>query len=402
MNAPMPAVAPTVTPPEGPAVVAVEAAPDVDWDRAGGGGSAAGLSRRAALAVKRGHDAASRDKIDDERRWLEWVAATCDPTLSGSFVPVASADCGPGLLAMPWVDGANARALALRGVVDHELLTHAVHQAAVTLFRTGARPAGRASDLVASWWSQQLRRRVALAQQRHRFLPGLTALPRLRLAGGALPNPTYGGLDAALDALRRHPPTTLGPIHGDLHLGNLLVTPERRALWVDPRCRFGDGHVFDVAYDVAKLLHEPHYVAARAHALRTRLVVDGDELVAVSLRSPGEDDRRLLRPLRDESQALAAYVCRAVGASDPLLAARATLVVGLLFITVLPFDVLVDGEWEAMLVSGLLWVTAGLRALNCGLGLAHCQDVWAALMGEVDHDAAAVASPEVMGSIRAA
>jgi hypothetical protein len=91
-----------------------------------------------------------------------------------------------------------------------------------------------------------------------------------------------------------------------------------------------------------------------------------------------------------------------VGASDPLLAARATLVVGLLFITVLPFDVLVDGEWEAMLVSGLLWVTAGLRALRCGLGLAHCQDVWAALMGEVDHDAAAVASPEVMGSIRAA
>ena len=56
-------------------------------------------------------------------------------------------------------------------------------------------------------------------------------------------------------------------MHGDLHLGNLLVTPDRRALWVDPRGRFGDSRAFDVAYDVAKLLHEPHYVAARARTL---------------------------------------------------------------------------------------------------------------------------------------
>ena len=66
-------------------------------------------------------------------------------------------------------------------------------------------------------------------------------------------------------------------------------------------------------------------------------------------------------------------MCGALRGGRPLLAARATLYVGLLFVTVLPFDVLVDGEWEAMLVSGLLWLTAGLRALRYGLGLAHCR-----------------------------
>jgi hypothetical protein len=53
-------------------------------------------------------------------------------------------------------------------------------------------------------------------------------------------------------------------------------------------------------------------------------------------------------------------------------------------------------------VSGLLWLLAGLRAVRDGLGLAHCQALWAALVADVEHDAAAVASHEVMGSIRAA
>lgn len=370
-----------------------------DWARAGGGGSAAGITRRGGLAVKSGHDDASRAKIDDERRWLDWVAQSCAPDLARSFVAVVAAGCTPGSLAMPWVDGANARALALTGVVDHELLRDAVHQAAVTLFHTGRVVGG---DLVASWWGTQLRHRLALARERGRAVPGLCDASRLRLPGGVVANAAHGGFELAVEALRRHPPTSLGPVHGDLHLGNLLVTPDRRAVWVDPRGRFGEGHEFDVAYDVAKLLHEPHYVAARARALCTRLSVTGDEVVAEALRTPTAGERATLQPLADQSLALASYVCGRYGATDPYVAARATLYVGLLFVTVLPFDVLVDGEWEAMLVSGLLWLLAGLRALRDGLGLAHCQALWGALVADVGHDAAAVASVEVMGSIRAA
>jgi hypothetical protein len=370
-----------------------------DWARAGGGGSAAGITRRGRLAVKAGHDDASRSKIDDERRWLDWVAAECEPRLAQSFVAVDGAGCAPGSLAMPWVDGTNARALALTGVVDHELLRHAVHEAAVTLFATG-RIAG--ADRVTSWWGEQLRQRLALAQERGRAVPGLADAARLRLPGGVVPNPARGGFRVAVEALRLRPPTALGPVHGDLHLGNLLVTPDRRAVWVDPRGRFGAGHEFDIAYDVAKLLHEPHYVAARARALCTRLTVAGDEVVAETLRSPTPEECATLRPLSEQSLALASYVCGRYGASDPYLAARATLYVGLLFVTVLPFDVLVDGEWEAMLVSGLLWLLAGLRCVRDGLGLAHCQAVWASLVADIEHDAAAVASHEVMGSIKAA
>lgn len=398
---PAPVLTPAVPPVLAPVLPALGPAGGerADWGRAGGGGSAAGISRRGALAVKAGHDDASRSKIDDERRWLEWVSTTCDPTLAASFVAVDTEGCSPGSLAMPWLDGPNARALALAGVVDHELLRHAVHQAAVTLFATG-RVAG--GDGVLRWWSDQLRHRLALAQQRGRAVPGLADAPRLRLTGGVVPNPAHGGFHPAVEALRLRLPTALGPVHGDLHLGNLLVTPDRRAVWVDPRGRFGDGLAFDVAYDVAKLLHEPHYVAARARALCTRLVVADGEVVAEPLRSPTAEEQAVLRPLSEQSLALASFVCGRYGAADPYVAARATLYVGLLFVTVVPFDVLVDGEWEAMLVSGLLWLLAGLRAMRDRLGLAHCRALWEALVVDVSHDAAAVASHEVMGSIRAA
>jgi hypothetical protein len=272
-------------------------------------------------------------------------------------------------------------------VTDREVLWRAVHTAAVTLFRSGRCAAD--DGFVANWWAGQLERRLRLATQRGRSVPGLMDLRYVRLVGGVIANPLFGGVGRLLDRLPDA--RTVGPIHGDLHLGNLIVTPDGQGVWVDPRGRFGDGRVFDVAYDVAKLLHEPHYVAARAHATRSAFVVHQDEAVVLALRSPTVADKRVLRPLTRESLALATYVCQAFGADDPDLAARATLYVGLLLITVLPFDVLVDGEWETMLVSGLLWLSAGLAALRGGLGLRACRALWAELTGDVEHHAAAAA-----------
>jgi hypothetical protein len=360
-----------------------------DWRRAGGGGSAAHIVRRGDLALKQGVDAAGRAKIDDERRWLQWIAATADPDLRACFVGVDPRHCAPGVLAMPWVDGANARSLALASVIDHDVVRRAVHQGAVALFRTGREAP---DDSVWRWWADQLGRRADLAHQRRRTVPGVFRARHVRLAGGMVPNPLLGGLGPVTDLLRRHPPTAVGPIHGDLHLGNLIVTPDRRGIWVDPRGRFGRGRAFDLAYDVAKLLHEPHYVAARARAMRTRLAIVGDEVVATTVRAPSDDDRRVVGPLAETSRTLAGSVCRALGTDDPLLAARATLYVGLLFVTVLPFAVLVDSEWETMLLSGFLWLTAGLTALRQGWGLALCETVWSDLLGDVEHHAAAPAA----------
>lgn len=359
----------------------------VDWGRACGGGSAAHLVRRRGLALKQGYDAASNEKIDDERRWLTWVAGADDPAVRAAFVAVNGRRSRRGLLAMPWIDGGNARAMALDGVTDRDVLRQAVHTAAVTLFRSGRVAAP--DDLVPGWWADQLTRRLRLAHARGRSVPGLMDLRYVRLVGGVIANPLFGGVTPLLDRLRG--PRAVGPIHGDLHLGNLIVTADGQGTWVDPRGRFGDGRAFDVAYDVAKLLHEPHYVAARAHAARSAVVVHQDEAVVLALRSPTPADKRVLRPLTRESLALATYVCQAFGADDPDLAARATLYVGLLFITVLPFDVLVDGEWETMLVSGLLWLSAGLAALRGGLGLRACRSLWAELTGDVEHHAAAAA-----------
>lgn len=360
-----------------------------DWRRAGGGGSAAHIVRRGGLALKQGVDAAGRAKIDDERSWLQWIAGAADPELRASFVGVEPRHCGHGVLAMPWVEGANARSLALAGVVDHDVLHRAVHHGAVRLFRSGREAPDGA---VWRWWADQLGRRTDLARSRRRTVPGVFRARHVRLAGGVVPNPLLGGFSPVTDLLRRCPPAAVGPIHGDLHLGNLIVTPDRRGVWVDPRGRFGRSRAFDIAYDVAKLLHEPHYVAARALAMRTRLAVAGDELVATGVCTPSDDDRRVLGPLAGASRALAGDVCRSLGTDDPLVAARATLYVGLLFVTVLPFPVLVDSEWETMLLSGLLWLTAGFTAVREGWGSARCETVWVDLLGDVEHHAAAPAA----------
>lgn len=369
----------------------------VDWSRAIAGGSEARIVRRGDVALKVGITASGRAKVDAEQRWLTWVAGQ-PSAISRSFVPVVVEQCAPGVLAMPWLHGVTARQQVLAGTADPVVISRAVNAAAIELFETHRCLTG---DVVTRWWSDQLTARLAAARIRHRSLVAVQEARRIRLPGGAMANPIRSEeIDRLQVLLACSPPTALGPIHGDLHLGNLLVPDGGPAVWIDPRGGFSASRCFDVAYDVAKLLHEPQYVAARSQMVSARFRIVGDDVIATPGHQRTHAQLAPLAPLCARSVEMAAHVCRCVGVDDPLVAARATLYVGLLFVSVLPFVTLRDGEWETMLVAGLLWLYAGVRALGNRMGPMQCAELWRELTYLGDLDAAKIASPDVLSAVR--
>lgn len=354
-----------------------------------GGGSGAIVSRRGDNAVKQARDPVAKAKIDDEREWLAFVMGNAPFSVKQHFVTVVKdRHRAQGELVMSWLEGPTARTAALCGSLDVTVVEDALEAALRVLTLQSATD----TTMVVNWWRAQLDER--LKGEGGIPLTMLFTAPQVALSGGFVQNPLYGGVARILECIEEHLPPRLGFVHGDLHLGNLMLSAANHAQWIDPRGTFGQGFVFDAAYDVAKLLHEAPYVATRAEVVRPA----GIGMHPVALRTRADkttgEDLRSLRRLGNVNLALATRYCERIGVDDPLLAARSTLYTGLLFLTVAPFCT--PSEATVMLTSAVLWLRSGLDALQWREGLHMCRSRWRELLRHIGHHAAQAASPEVI------
>jgi streptomycin 6-kinase len=279
------------------------------------------------------------------------------------------------------VPGSDARGLFLTGRTGeaYPLVEHAVRFAFGTLAQLADAPA-RASP--ALWCVRHLRASLSAATQRHSELTTLLDVPRLAMADCTLPNPLYNNAEHAMALLCRIDTSRLRITHGDLHLGNIIVAPDRESFHlVDPRGGWDGQRCFDPAYDIAKLLHEPHYVAARSGQARVHLGVLAGSVVVTPAATPGE-----MSALTVSSSRLASIGCRSRIYDDPLVAARATMLTGILLLSPLRLDNIGSQEWETLLGHGLCWLAAGVHAVSQGLGLGRCEVLWEALLSHLVPD----------------
>lgn len=343
-----------------------------DWPRALLPGSGA-LINVGTRVVTKSSGPEEVEKLQNEAEWLSVISDAPEhirshfprvfalPTHQSPTIRMQKLPGRTGremaLLASP--DVRNAAGRAVRFAVD-ELFLH--RQSAST-------------PTVMDWYMQHVSTSLRQALHARPHLNDVLTARYLRMHDGVVENPLYAGTRLIRAAIDAFVVPNIGLVHGDLHLGNLLVDRDADTFyWIDPRGRFGASILFDPAYDVAKLLHESLYVAARARAAEIRLRIDGDACVVETVHLDGKA-LATLGHLTKLSLELASLAARA-RSTDLQCAARATFVTGLLFVSMLRLQSLDGREWQTILGYGLQWLRAGIEAIQRSYGFGRCYELW--------------------------
>ncbi|MFK3979406.1 phosphotransferase [Micromonospora sp. NPDC050397] len=318
------------------------------------------------------------DKLVAEGAWLQWAAAAGGPAV-GRHLPavVATPDDATRTLVLRRVPGVDARRVVIENAdpVCLELITEAVLFGFEKLCVIGGRqPAWDTGG----WCASHLVSSLSTARKIHPVVNAVLAARHVSIDAVSLPNPLRDGAVAVTESLARCKPSWTQVLHGDLHLGNILVDRGGRTFYlVDPRGGWGTQLTFDPAYDIAKLLHESCYVAFRQSLTDVRTVASPAHVAFVG--STGRDDHAPLRSLADCNARLAQMVCRRFLGADPQLASRATLITGVLLLSVLRLPHTSRQAWQVLLAYGLRWLVAGVRTLRDGYDLQRCVRLWRGL-----------------------
>lgn len=209
------------------------------------GGSGAFLWTFGSKVIKVGRGTSGRRKVKEEAEFLRWIHRRCDPT---PFISVRSPRALDALgVLVTERAGSTARDLALEGRGD--VIRTAVEHAGEAIGRLGVRLRRPQSNNQPAEWAR------ALVADRSRDV-----VSRF----GSSVEMSLSALLVDLGRLTAQP-VMCSPfrtvVHGDAHLGNLLID-DNRYEWIDPRGFFDGSRQFDPAYDLAKIAHEPALVHA--------------------------------------------------------------------------------------------------------------------------------------------
>jgi hypothetical protein len=366
----------------------------MNWQRACAGGSGATLTRRGAVAHKRALSVAEAAKLSDELTWLRQVRAALPESAASMVLRALDGESAEDAIATEWVSGPSLRLAVADG--DPAAVDAYCDIARLVFGQILRLEIQRDVGRVQRWCEGQIERRLAMAVAVRPHLREVLAASYVAFDDGTIENP-YRNVEKLIRTIR--PPLT-GVVHGDLHMGNVILS-ESGPVLIDPRGSFDGVRTFDPAYDLAKILHEPQYVVARGLGRRTRLQTVGNTVTINSEAQLGPFDRERLARLRAASLAAAAAACGEMRHLDPDLAARATLYTGLLFLTMLPFATLEDGEWQTLLGYGFMWAHSGIDAVESGLGTGGCSAQWRGLLEDDQHTSAGAARHALRTGMRA-
>ncbi|MFW0775258.1 phosphotransferase family protein [Paenarthrobacter nitroguajacolicus] len=211
------------------------------------GGSGAFLIAGPTTVVKIGRGQSGRRKVRHEADFLRWVQ---DNHPHSPFVEVRQPfGLGRlGVVATRLVHAPSARSLASGG--ESRLLSAHVTTAARSLAELGVAQRQLCGDNRPALWGQDLLiRRSRLAE---RIFDDSFLRRSIRSLVDRCSTTTKK--DLMVSPFR-------SVIHGDPHLGNLLLTDNEIA-WIDPRGYFDGQRIFDPAYDLGKIAHEAALVRA--------------------------------------------------------------------------------------------------------------------------------------------
>lgn len=318
------------------------------------------MTLRDGIVVKRSSDD-GLDKLIAEAKWIQWIRGL-DPDGVGSRFPGVRVmpTLGQPALVLEALPGLSARDAVLASDRDDlsRILRDAITFAFDQLPRVSASPSRWATG---DWCARHMERSLRDAASTHPEVASLMRKETLSLGREVVTNPLSPHAQGAVAALRALRPARALVIHGDLHLGNILVSPEDgRFFFVDPRGGWDGKLTFDPAYDVAKLLHEPAYLRAR-------------------IRSGSADGNERLNAISNANQVLARLACGILESVDPTIAARATLMTGMHLSCLLRLRHTSAYDVRSLLTSSIWWLRAGLAALREQLAPAECHRVWMSL-----------------------
>jgi hypothetical protein len=358
--------------------------PSRQWETALGGGSGTAIIFDGDFVHKTARSNGLQ-KLLAEGTWLLWVTSqTSRPDLHAHFPQVCELPTARRpTLTLRRVSGSCAREAILTGpTAETQVL---ISRAATVAFdAVPALATARPSWDTGSWCADHFANSIAGAQIIHPWLDAVSSARRVILSDdAAFPNPLLHNGKVVIELLRTLRPPRSKALHGDFHLGNVIVDANKSTFHLlDPRGGWGNKWTFDPAYDVGKLLHEPHYVVARASVARVQLDAHSSSIVLSPKAARDASSLIELRRLADLNATLAATACRHMSADDPLVAARATLLTGVQLISILRLPHTVGYCAETLLAHGITWLEAGIRAVSCGYGLGRCQRLWTNLLGQ--------------------
>ena len=211
------------------------------------GGSGAFLIAGRTAVLKIGRGQSGRRKIREEADFLRWVH---DNHPGSPFVEVRP----PfglkrlGVVATRLVHAPSARSLASSG--ESQLLSAHAATAAQRLAELGVAQRQPCGDKGPASWGRDL----LASRSRHaeRIFDDVMLIRSIRSL--------VQRCSAAAEKDTMVTPFR-SVIHGDPHLGNLLVNDDEIA-WIDPRGYFDGQRLFDPAYDLGKIAHEAALVRA--------------------------------------------------------------------------------------------------------------------------------------------
>lgn len=312
-------------------------------------------------------------KLLAEANWLRWVSESASSHISRRFPVILDfPSLDSPVLTMQLLKATDARSIIMEESFDvMPALRKAIRFA---FFELGENQ--RTSPWnTGSWCAEHLRISLNKSEGLHPIVKGIRSSKYLDFGQGSQQNPLQFGCPDAQYYLEKSTPPWVQVIHGDLHLGNVLVGDDGLNFYfVDPRGEWGGRRHFDAAYDIAKLLHEPSYVAARTSA-SPFVIRLGSTVTKFRQAAPSPFAGRLAK-LSRISMELARDACKGFESDDKLIAARSTLYTGVLLISILRFPHSISYDTSMLLTQGLRWMEAGISAITEEAGLEECFPVW--------------------------